>query len=134
MLTKETLEVFDSTGTMMWISTENPDFTYYNQAWRHYSGWAMEGPVWKQGVHPSDRDRVVAEYRAIFEKRETYSIQFRLQTPQGDYRMFQDQGRPWYEQDGSFGGFVGTVTAIECAPESVALPTQRRESLSLAVR
>jgi len=132
MLTKETLEVFDSTGTMMWISTQNPDFTYYNLAWRRYAGWTMEGPVWNQGVHPADRDRVIAEFRAIFEKREHYSIQFRIQTPQGDYKLFQDQGRPWYEQDGSFGGFIGSVTAIEPAREGVAAQTQRHESLSLA--
>ena len=130
MLTKETLEVFDSTGTMMWISTENPAFTYYNQAWRRYAGWAMEGEIWKQGVHPSDRDRVVAEYRAIFEKRESYSIQLRLQTPQGDYAWFHDQGKPWYEPDGSFGGFIGTVTAVECRKDRAADQVQQRKTPS----
>ena len=131
MLTNETLDVFDSSTTMMWISTKNPVFTYYNQAWRNFTRWVMDGEVWKQGVHPYDRDRVVAEYRDAFAKHETYAIQMRLQDPEGYYRWFQDQGHPWYEPDGSFGGFVGAVTPIDCHKDNAAAE-QHSHMLTLA--
>jgi PAS domain S-box-containing protein len=132
MLTNETLDVFDSTDSMMWISTKNPVFTYYNKAWRRFTRWAMDGDVWKQGVHPFDRDRVVAEYRSAFEKRETYAIQMRLQDSQGYYKWFEDRGRPWFEPDGSFGGFMGTVMQIECRNDDAAANRQQVHSLTLA--
>lgn len=118
MLTAETLDVFDSTDDMMWISTKDPAFTYYNRAWRRFTRWVMDGAVWKQGVHPFDRDRVVSEYRNAFEKQQAYAIQMRFQDAHGNYRWFQDQGQPWYEPDGSFGGFIGTVTPIDCRKDN----------------
>jgi PAS domain S-box-containing protein len=112
MLPREVRDRVDAVSAMSWISTEDPASTYFNLAWRRFAGWAVEGEVWRQGVHPADRDRVVAAYRASFERRTPHAIELRLQTPEGSYAWFRDQASPWYHADGSFGGFSGIVTAV----------------------
>ncbi|HNW77300.1 MAG TPA: ATP-binding protein, partial [Candidatus Competibacteraceae bacterium] len=65
------------------------------------------GMGWVEGVHPDDLERCTAIYLGAFERRERFSMDYRLRRHDGEYRWIQDDGCPRYDRAGQFIGYIG---------------------------
>lgn len=70
------------------------------------------GNGWAEGVHPEDLDRCFAIYTKNFDEREAFSMEYRLKNRFGEYRWILDIGRPYYDLDQSFLGYIGSCYDI----------------------
>jgi PAS domain S-box-containing protein len=99
---------------MIWRSGTDGRCDYFNQPWLDFTGHTLEeerGDGWAQGVHPDDLARCLETYRAAFQRRETFEMEYRLLRSDGEYRWIHDRGVPIITH-GAFAGYVGSCVDV----------------------
>ena len=107
--------VADSVPVLVWMSGLDKKCFWFNKAWLDYTGRSMQeelGDGWISGVHPEDLDRCVATYVQAFEKREPFSMRYRLRRADGSYGLLEDSGAPRFDENSVFLGYVGSCAII----------------------
>lgn len=100
----------NSGQALIWTSDTNKLCSYYNNVWLNFTGHSLEDEVsrsWTEGVHPDDVNRCVAVYESAFDRRENFSMDYRLRRHDGEYRWLQDDGCPRFNSQGEFIGYIG---------------------------
>ncbi|NOT12615.1 MAG: PAS domain-containing protein [Methylococcaceae bacterium] len=75
--------------TLIWTSAEDKRCNYFNEPWLRFTGRTFDqelGEGWTKGVHPDDSDCLLQTYESAFDKREFFSIEYRLRNADGFYR------------------------------------------------
>ena len=102
--------VADNGQALIWMAGLDKGCYYFNQPWLAFTGRTLEqefGNGWAEGVHPDDLQRCLDIYVTAFDKREAFSMTYRLRRHDGDYRWLLDDGAPRYDSSGLFVGYVG---------------------------
>ena len=102
----------NSAPVMIWLSGPNKQCTDVNRQWLEFTGRPLEaelGNGWVDGVHPEDRERVLAAYNDAFERRQPFQTEYRIRRHDGEYRWVLDTGVPRLTPDGLLIGYVGSV-------------------------
>jgi PAS domain S-box-containing protein len=106
----------DGAPVMMWMSGTDKLCTDFNRGWLLYTGRSIEqelGNGWAEGVYPDDLQRSLAIYVGAFDKRQPFSMEYRLRRYDGDYHWIQDSGSPRFLPDGTFAGYIGSCVDID---------------------
>jgi PAS domain S-box-containing protein len=125
----------DQAPIMIGVTNEKGEITFLNQAWLDFRGRTLEeeaGWNWAEEVHPEDRDRVVTAMQSAIERRERYSLEYRIRDCRGDYRWVLDTASPLLRPDGEPRGYIGTaldITERKRAEEAVAESRKRYRGL-----
>ncbi len=112
---------------MIWMSGTDKLCTYFNQPWLDFTGRSIGselGNGWTEGVHPEDFKTCLETYIKAFDRREKFSMEYRLRRYDGEYRWILDNGVPRLNEDGSFAGYIGSCTDV----------TERRVATEAAYR
>jgi len=116
---------------MIWISDVHKLCTFFNAGWLEFTGRSLEselGNGWSEGVHPEDLPACLETYTRTFDRRESFSMEYRLRRHDGEYRWILDQGVPIFKEDGSFAGYIGSgidVTGRKLAEEALSKVSQK---------
>jgi signal transduction histidine kinase len=70
------------------------------------------GNGWAEGVHPDDFDFCLQTYVTAFDKKEPFLMEYRMKNKFGEYRWIRDFGRPFFDLDNSFLGYIGSCYDI----------------------
>jgi len=100
----------DSGQALIWKARTDKLCDYFNKVWFEFTGRSYEqefGNGWTEGVHPEDLQRCIAIYVGAFDRREAFSMDYRLRRHDGVYRWIQDDGCPRYDVNGNFIGYIG---------------------------
>ena len=100
----------DSGQALVWTSGLDKRCDYFNRPWLDFTGRALEqelGDGWAEGVHPEDLTRCVETYTQAFDRRQPFSMVYRLRRHDGVFRWIQDDGSPRYDSRRVFLGFIG---------------------------
>jgi two-component system cell cycle sensor histidine kinase/response regulator CckA len=120
------------------IVASGPDglASFFNKVWLEFTGRTMEqelGLGWSEGVHPDDLEGSLNGLSSSYAARSECRLQFRLRRVDGEYRFLLCRGVPRFEPDGTFAGYIGSltdVTEIQRSQEE-ALARQKLESLGV---
>jgi PAS domain S-box-containing protein len=99
----------------LWMTGPDGQNTFVNDTWIEWTGVPFEkqvGQGWLTKVVEEDRINVPSEFRECLEKREKYTTEFRLVRQDGDLRWCLTEGYPFYDINGEFAGYAGSVTDI----------------------
>lgn len=105
----------NSAPVMVWITDTDKSCTWVNEPWLEFTGRTLEqelGEGWIENVHPEDRSRFIDVLSTSFEARLPFSMEFRLRRRDGHYRWLWDIGRPLFDTDGAFTGYIGSCVDI----------------------
>lgn len=109
------LKIFDEFPALIWRSRPDKLCDYFNKYWLEFTGRTHEqefGNGWAEGVHPDDLDFCFRTYVTAFDKREAFLMEYRLKNRHGEYRWIRDFGRPFYDLDNTFLGYIGSCYDI----------------------
>ena len=127
----------DSGQALIWASGPDKLCTYFNKPWLRFTGRTLEqelGNGWTQGIHPEDFDRCVQTYVTAFDRREQFSMSYRLRNARGEYRWLQDNGSPRFDSTGKFLGYIGHCLDISDLKQAEAATKQNEARLESLLR
>jgi diguanylate cyclase (GGDEF)-like protein/PAS domain S-box-containing protein len=122
----------NSGQALVWTSGTDMGCDYFNDIWLRFTGRSLErelGNGWTEGVHPDDLAACMETYVAAFDRREPFSMTYRLRRYDGAYRWIVDEGSPRHDGDGRFLGYVGHCLDITDRIEAEAEADRRRREL-----
>jgi two-component system CheB/CheR fusion protein len=105
----------DNAPVMIWVTDANKRVTFFNKTWLEYTSRKPElemGTGWMDGIHPDDRAVFLQQYNAHFNERKPFSLEFRLLNNAGEYRWILNSGKPDFNSDASFRGYIVSCTEI----------------------
>ena len=105
----------DTTPFMIWVSGPDKLCTYFNKQWLDFTGRPLAeelGLGWSDGIHADDFDRCLQTYNAAFDRREPFTMEYRLRRADGEYRWVYDSGTPRLSAAGEFLGYIGSCMDI----------------------
>jgi PAS domain S-box-containing protein len=126
----------DSAPFLIWTSGMDAMRNFVNRAWLDFRGRRAElemGSGWTDGLHADDRDLCIETYIKSFTMRQPFHLQYRLQRGDGSYSWVEDNGMPRYREDGSFLGYLGTVTDITDRKRGIFTPDEESVRLVFAL-
>lgn len=109
------LKIFQDFPALIWRAGTDKLCDYFNSTWLSFTGRTLEqelGNGWAEGVHPDDLARCLQIYTAAFDRRESFSMEYRLRHHSGEYRWILDCGQPYFDLDGEFLGYIGSCYDI----------------------
>jgi len=109
------LKIFEDFPALIWRSRLDKLCDYFNKTWLEFTGRTMEqefGNGWAEGVHPDDFNACLNTYVTSFDKREAFVMEYRMKNRFGEYRWIRDFGRPFYDLDNTFLGYIGSCYDI----------------------
>ena len=101
--------LFSGFPNLVWRSDTTGACDYLNQAWLEFTGRKQDaefGGGWLEGVHPDDRARwreIIAE---TFPAQKSFEYEFRLRRADGTFGSIICNGRPYYDMQGRFAGYL----------------------------
>ena len=105
----------DSAPVLIWLLGLDKGCTWFNAPWLEFTGRTQEqerGGGWAQGVHPDDLPRCLDTYVSSFDRRESFTMEYRLRRHDGEYRWLLDSGVVRRDEAGHFAGYVGSCIDI----------------------
>ena len=124
----------DAAPAMLWVTDADGECTFLSQEWRAFTGEAEQnglGAGWLEPIHADDRASIDAGFAAAATKRVPFSLEYRLRRHDGTYRWVIDSGRPRFDEDGAFLGYVGIVIDISERKQKELDLRHSREQLEL---
>ena len=125
----------DTAPVMIWVSSPDKGYTYFNQRWLDFTGRTMDeqlGTGWVAGLHPESVDKCLQTYTTAFDKREPFTMECRLRRADGVYRWVIDNATPRFSASGEFLGYIGSCVDITDRKESEAELVVAHEALETA--
>ena len=120
---------------LIWTSGTDKLCNYFNEPWLRYTGRTLEqelGNGWAEGVHPDDFDRCLNIFVSHFDRREAFSMEYRLRKANGEYGWILDLGNPRYDSEGNFTGYIGYCYDITERRQAEIVLRESRERLIYA--
>jgi PAS domain S-box-containing protein len=123
---------------LVWTSGADMLCDYFNEPWLAFTGRGLEqeiGNGWAEGVHAEDLARCIDTYVTAFERREPFSMEYRLRHASGEYRWLVDQGTPRFDSQGVFIGYIGhclDITSRKRMEEELLSAKNVAESANMA--
>ncbi len=99
----------------LWMTNEAAQTIYINQTWIDWVGGSEKAQLieeWLDAVLPEEREKVQKEFQKSFKTRKIFSLDFRIKRKNGEVRWCLSHGTPYYNKDGSFAGYAGSVSDI----------------------
>jgi len=97
---------FQPDGPCNYLSRQWVDYTGVPE--REQLGWG-----WLDRIHPEDRDRAQADWRAAVAAGSRFDSEFRIRSSSGGYRWFKTRCVPIRNADGALQKWYGTATDID---------------------
>ncbi len=125
------LTLLESFPGLIWRTGTDGNGNYFNWNWLEFTGRDIaqeSGDGWLASVHDRDREQYVRTFREAFESRQAFEAEYMMRRKDGAWRWMLEHGRPFYDIDGDFAGYIGFVYDITERKEATeALQGRNRE-------
>ncbi|HXA81115.1 MAG TPA: response regulator, partial [Opitutaceae bacterium] len=122
---------------LLYVTDTEGRGTFVNQSWLDFRGSSLAeecGHGWLESLHPEDRERAQAYFANTLHQRSKQQIEYRFRRSDGEYRWMLDIGVPRYLPDGTFAGYVGTLTDITERKRGEENPAGTRDEAGPSLR
>jgi PAS domain S-box-containing protein len=125
--------VIDMIPAMVWTALPDGSVDYVNDRWLEYIGQSrdeFERQGWEALVHPEDRGRSEAHWRATIVAGRQLEIEHRMRRASGEYRWLLARAVPLPDRDGRIVKWFGAVVDIDEKKRAL----QEHNALALSAR
>lgn len=106
----------DTAPVLIWISDTLKQCIYLNKPWLDFTGRSADeeyGYGWLEQVHPQDIERLKLIYDTAFNKRESFTMEYRLKRHDDVYRLVLVSASPRFSANKEFLGYIGSCIDVE---------------------
>ncbi len=120
--------------SMIWKTNTSKRADYFNKTWLEFTGNDIDTELqtdWVEKLHMADVGVFLSTLLQAYSKKESFQLEHRLIHKSGEYRWVINAGRPMYNLEGKFAGFIGTcydITERRKAEETLKLQKSAIES------
>lgn len=107
--------ILDQIPSLVWTTDKNVECNYVNKVWSDFTGSTLEeasGYGWANVIHPEDLDKYVSIRTRAMQTKEGFRLEFRLLRYDGEYRWCLAVGAPYYDLNGNYSGYIGSIYDI----------------------
>src|SRR5213594_2384045 len=115
----------------IFLSDLKGDYYFVNRNWCTVSRMTVEqakGRGWQRALHPEDRDRVIAEWRAALQHGLPFNSEFRFLQSNGTVTWLQGSAAELRNSHDTVVGYIGTIsniTGLKRAEEAMRLSEEK---------
>ncbi|MCC5650279.1 EAL domain-containing protein [Nostoc sp. XA013] len=105
----------DNAPVMVWVTDATGYCTYLSQSWYEFTGQTEAtglGFGWLNAVHPEDFAFARETFISANIHHKAFRAEYRLRRQDGEYSWAIDAASPWFEADGQYKGYIGSVIDI----------------------
>ncbi len=127
----------DNAPVMIWVTDSTGYCTYLSQSWYNFTGQTEAtglGLGWLDVVHPDDHELVEQAFLTANEQQEKFRVEYRLRQADGVYCWAIDAATPWFNGNGEFQGYIGSVIDITDRKQAEEALQQSEARLKLAYK
>ncbi len=114
--------IANSAPVLMWVTRLDRTRDFVNDAYMDYLGTGdreyARAYDWRDGIHPDDAERILAESIAGEASGKTFTLEGRFRRGDGTYRWLRSTSSPRFGPDGELVGFIGVASDITVAKEA----------------
>ncbi len=120
--------------SMIWKTNTSKRADYFNKTWLEFTGNDLNKELqtdWVEKIHMEDVGTFLSTLLNAYLKKESFQLEHRLMHKSGDYHWVINAGRPLYNLEGKFAGFIGScydITERRKAEETLKLQKSAMES------
>ncbi len=108
-------DLLDEVPSLIWKSDTRGKIIYFNKTWLEFRGKTINQELnggWVEGLHEDFLQNAGAQYNYALEKCLPFDIEYKLLRNDGEYRNILARGKPIFNSQGKFLGYVGTSLDI----------------------
>ncbi|MFO7978016.1 MAG: PAS domain S-box protein, partial [Bacteroidales bacterium] len=105
------LTLLNDFPSMIWKTNASKKADYFNKTWLEFTGRDLKQENttdWADKIHTDDTPRFLSVLSEAYQQKKPFQLEHRLRHHDGSYRWILDVGRPFYNLDGQFAGFIGS--------------------------
>jgi PAS domain S-box-containing protein len=105
----------DASPAILWVTDAENRCTFLSRHWYEHTGQRHDeglGFGWLDAVHPEEREATRRAFIAAAAERRPFSLDHRVRRSDGEYRWVIDEGRPQFDPNGEWVGYVGLVIDV----------------------
>lgn len=107
--------ISNASPAALWMTNENEENVFVSDTWLKWTGKNFNEVIhrgWVQSVLEEDKGYILNKFKECFRERKYFNAEFRFQRADGEIRWGLTEGYPFYDFNGDFSGFAGSVTDI----------------------
>jgi diguanylate cyclase (GGDEF)-like protein/PAS domain S-box-containing protein len=107
--------LFDEFPNPVWRTDAEGALIYVNTAGLVFTGHTMDevrGESWMTMIHKEDQKKIRTRFDSSLKKQVAFAQEYRLRRFDGQFRWVLDRAQPFYDKEGRFGGFLGSILDI----------------------
>lgn len=107
--------ILENLSVLIWTAAADGERDYFNPRWLAFTGRTLAEEAhgqWAKGIHPDDRDRVLATWNRSIATGDPYQAEYRLRRHDGQYRWVLARATARRDADGRVLMWVGGATDI----------------------
>ncbi|OEH84872.1 hypothetical protein BHU72_06670 [Desulfuribacillus stibiiarsenatis] len=109
------LRIMDNFPAMVWTAAPNLNIDYLNKPWFEFTGLTIETATSEtllSTIHPKDREQCTNILINSTEAHQPFEMEHRMKNREGEYHWVVTVGKPHFNTDGQFSGYIGAVYDI----------------------
>lgn len=107
--------ITNASPVTLWMTDAEGYTNFVNQTWLDWTGRPYEtnlGLGWLDAIVEEDRPHAKENFMQAFQKRKVFESDFRIVRKDGEIRWCTATGSPYYNSEGSFEGYAGSLVDI----------------------
>ena len=108
-------DMADNASVAIWVTDPDGTAIFLSKCWYEMTGQSPAtglGYGWVDALHPDDRGRVKQAFLAANARRESFRLEYRLRSRDGQDKWVIDAATPRFDGSGTFVGYIGSVIDI----------------------
>jgi PAS domain S-box-containing protein len=134
---KELRGVVNAVPGFVWSTLPDGAVDFVNERWLEFTGLSPQDALgwnWEAAVHPDDRSRALAEWRAALEDGRSTEGEMRVRRADGEFRWWFFRNVPLHDETGNIAKWYGTSIDIEDRKRAESLLAGEKRILEMVAK
>ncbi|MBO9701972.1 MAG: PAS domain S-box protein [Sporocytophaga sp.] len=126
------LTILEDFPALIWRTDIEGKPEYYNKTWLRFAGNCLEDELkrdWETSMPQEDYKRLTSVFEEASLHRTSFEVEFRMRRYDGQIRWILSSGRPFYDVDKNFKGYLGV--SYDITDQKTNLAKLNRSNLEL---